>query len=374
VSHLLVTNDFPPKIGGIQAYLYELWRRLPPDDFTVLTTKYEGASDFDEQQSFRIVRSPLPVLLPTPMLARQVRALAEETGSQLVLLDPAVPLGLLGPLLGIDYGVVLHGAETTIPGRLPLARHALAKVIGDAKLIVAAGTYARGQAERLVDDLPPVVMVPPGVDIARFHPLNSSERRHARQQLGLPLDSPLVVSVSRLVPRKGMDVLIEAVGLLKTSMPDISLAIAGGGRDLARLKSVARRASVEPTWLGRVSEEDKALLNGTADVWAMLCRDRMLGLLQEGFGIVFMEAAAAGVPQVAGKSGGAVDAVVDGVTGYVVGNPADPAPVAAALRRLLENPALARRLGAAARERAVAEFDYDVLAPRLLEALREAGA
>ena len=166
--------------------------------------------------------------------------------------------------------------------------------------------------------------MPPGVDHVRFHPLGPEEKLAARHRLGLPTHGRLVVSVSRLVPRKGMDVLIEAVARLSAGRPDVTLAIGGAGRDRRRLEGVAGRSGAEVRFLGRVSDDDMPLLDGAADVWAMCCRDRWFGLEQEGFGIVFLEAAAAGVAQVAGRSGGADEAVVDGRTGLVVDAPGGP--------------------------------------------------
>jgi phosphatidylinositol alpha-1,6-mannosyltransferase len=377
VTHLLVTNDFPPKIGGIQSYLYELWRRLPAEDVTVLTTPYSGAEGFDRQLAFRVERTSFPVLLPTPPLIRQIRELAEDVGASLVVLDPALPLGVVGRRLGLPYAVVLHGAEVTVPGRIPVASSLLASVIRPAELLIAAGGYPAEEARRLLGRrVPPVVVVPPGVDTERFHPLSEPERRDARAHFGLPLEAPLVVSVSRLVPRKGMDVLIKAVGLLRASMADVVVAIGGSGRDRERLDALVKTEGLGGSvrMLGRVSDDDLPLLDGCADVWAMLCRDRWLGLEQEGFGIVFLEAAAAGVVQVAGRSGGAHEAVEHDKTGLVVDDPSDPAAVAAVLASLLEDPERRRRLGEAARKRAEEEFDYDVLAARLRFALEQAGA
>jgi phosphatidylinositol alpha-1,6-mannosyltransferase len=173
-----------------------------------------------------------------------------------------------------------------------------------------------------------------------------------------------------------MDVLIEAVGLLRPSMPDLCLAIGGEGRDERRLEGIVEGAALGGAvhLVGRVSDDDLPILDGAADVWAMLCRDRWLGLEQEGFGIVFLEAAAAGVPQVAGRSGGAHEAVVHGVTGLVVDDPADATAVARALRTLLEDESKRRRFGQAGRERAESHFDYDLLATRLGRALEQAGA
>ena len=131
VRHLLVTNDFPPKVGGIQSYLWELWRRLPPEDVIVHTTPHEGAEAFDAEQDFTIVRSPEPWLLPQPVLTRRVNQLARDHDAALVILDPAVPAGLIGPHLDRPYGVVLHGAEVTIPGRLPITHSLLKRVLAD---------------------------------------------------------------------------------------------------------------------------------------------------------------------------------------------------------------------------------------------------
>ena len=146
MSYMLVTNDFPPKVGGIQSYLYELFRRLPPEELTVLTSAHKGAAEFDRRQRFRIERSWSPVLLPTPGLGRTVRQLSQATGGGIVLLDPALPLGLLGNWLQLPYGVVLHGAEVTVPGRLPVSRQLLRSVLSGASLAIAAGGYPAAEA------------------------------------------------------------------------------------------------------------------------------------------------------------------------------------------------------------------------------------
>ena len=369
MSHLLVTNDFPPKVGGIQSYLWELWRRLPPGQATVLTTRHPGAAAFDAAQPFRVVRAGR-VLLPTPGLVRRVRALAAEAGADLVVLDPALPAGLIGPHLGLPYAVVLHGAEVTVPGRLPGSRAALAHVLGRAVHLVAAGGYPEAEARRAVRGaMPAVTLVPPGVDSVRFHPLDAEGRAKARADLGVAGDAQLVVGVSRLVPRKGMDTLVRAAGLLAAGRPDLVVAIAGQGRDLARLRRLAAEVVAPVRFLGRVADDDLPALYGCADVFAAPCRSRWGGLEQEGFGIVFVEAAACGVPQVAGDSGGAAEAVVDGETGIVVRHPSDPAEVAAAIAGLLDDPARRVSMGDAARRRAQDRFSYDHLAATLGDVL-----
>ena len=370
MTHLFVTNDFPPKIGGIQTMLWELWRRLDPGSFVVLTTPHADAAAWDAEQPFRVVRTAQKVLLPTSGLRRQVESLAREIGATQVVLDPALPVGLLGPRLrDVAYGVVVHGAEVTVPGRLPLARPLLGRVLRGAGLVVSAGGYPLAEATRAAGRALPSALVPPGVDTDRFVPLTPEERNAARTRLGLPVDGRLVVSVSRLVPRKGMDVLIEAAGLLAPTHPDLCVAIGGTGRDHPRLAKLIGRTGAPVRLLGRVDHDDLPALYGCGDVFAMLCRNRWAGLEQEGFGIVFLEAAAAGVAQVAGNSGGAAEAVVDGETGYVVRDPSDPAAVAERLAALLDDPDGRERMGRAGRERAVRDFSYDVLAGRLGAAL-----
>jgi phosphatidylinositol alpha-1,6-mannosyltransferase len=369
MKHLLVTNDFPPKIGGIQSVLWEWWRRLPSDDFAVLTSPYQGAAQFDSAQPFRIERTPEAVLLPHPWMVRRIDDLARDVGAELVVLDPAVPLGLVGPSLRLPYDVVLHGAEVTVPGRLPGTKQALGNVLRRARHIVSAGEYAAREAEQAAGRSLPVTIVPPGVDVERFHPLDDASRRDARMRFGLPVKAELIVSISRLVPRKGFDVAIEATALLAPHRPDLVLAIAGSGRDERRLRQLAAERQAPVRFLGRVPNGDLPSLYGCADIFAMVCRSRWGGLEQEGFGIVFVEAAACGVPQVAGESGGAAEAVDDGVTGLVVRRPQDPLAVADAFEALLSDRATRTRMAVASRGRAVQMFSYDVLSTRLGRAL-----
>ena len=370
--HLLVTNDFPPKVGGIQSYLWELWRRLPSEETTVYCTPYRGAAAFDARQSFRVERSPEPVLIPYPWLAKRVCALADEVGAELILLDPAVPLGMIGPWLGRPYGVVLHGAEVTIPGRLPGSRALLGKVLRGASLVIAAGNYALAEAERCAGRSLPAAVIPPGVDTQRFQPLGGEERAAARSAFGIADDDVVIASVNRLVPRKGMDLLIDAVAAAGRSRPSLRLVIGGSGRSFDGLQRqaaarVAEGARIE--MLGRLDDADVPRLYGAADAMAMLCHDRWGGLEQEGFGIVFLEAAAAGLPQIAGRSGGAAEAVLDGVTGVVVDEPTSTDAVAKVLIDLVDHPERRRHLGESARRRACETFDYDVLATQLASAI-----
>lgn len=373
-KHLLVTNDFPPKVGGIQAYLWELWRRLDPASFTVLTASSHAESwAFDAsaaEAGIEVVRAPAGTLLPNPATIRLIRRRAEETGASFLVVDPALPLGLAASAAGLPYAVVLHGAEVTVPGRLPVTRAALARVVRRARLAVCAGHYPAAEARRATRDrMPSVAEVPPGVDTSRFVPLGEQERLAARRRFDLSEDAVVVLGVSRLVPRKGFDVVLRAAASLTSEFPALVVVIGGDGRDRSRLEALSRRHGVAARFLGRVPDDALASLYGCADLFVMPCRNRWAGLEQEGFGIVFLEAAACGVAQVAGRSGGSDEAVAEGETGLVVDDAASWRAMAAAMHALLSDPERRRRMGEAARHRAEQFFDYDRLAPRLAAAL-----
>ena len=369
MRHLLVTNDYPPKVGGIQSYLWEIYRRLPQDKVVVYTTPHPDSESFDQKQTHKIIRSKQRVLLPTRQVANQIRSLAEVENIDFIMYDPAVPIGILGPKIGIPYGVILHGAEVTIPGRVPIARSLIANVLQHAKLVVTAGDYSTKEAIRAAKQNLPVCVIPPGVDIDRFKPLDEQARSTIRERFNFKDDDEVILTLSRLVPRKGMDVLISATSELMKTRPRVHLLVAGTGRDLRRLKALAQSTNAPVTFLGFVSDDEVSELYGMADVFGMICRVRWGGLEQEGFGIVFLEAAACGVPQIAGRSGGADEAVLEGETGFVVDNPTDSNAVKQALEKLLTDSETRQEMGRNSRARAEKEFSYDYLAVKYWEAL-----
>ena len=363
-----MTNDYPPKVGGIQVYLHELWRRLEPDRATVLTATSDPAAEaFDRDCGVVVERIPRATLfLPTMNARRAIEDAIDRHQPDLVLLDPAWPLGLLGPTLSRPYGVVLHGAEVTIPARLPLVASSLRHVLRHAEVAVCAGTYPEVEARRNAAEwMPPVIHVPPGVDTDRFQPLDGPARAAAREHFGLAEDAMVVSSYSRLVPRKGMDTLIRASVTLRESVPRLEVLIGGAGRDRDRLEALARKLDAPVRFWGRIPEDDLASWVAMSDVMVMACRRRWVGLEQEGFGIVFLEAAAAGVPQVAGRSGGSHEAVVDGVTGVVVERPRSASELARAMLEVLGDDERRAQFSLASRQHACEGFDWRHLAERL---------
>ncbi|MGA7835302.1 MAG: glycosyltransferase family 4 protein [Acidimicrobiales bacterium] len=363
--HLLVTNDYPPKTGGIQVYLHELWRRLESGRAVVLTaSSHEDAVSFDATSEIAVERVRSSTLfLPTLRTYRAIEAAIERHQPDLVLLDPAWPLGLLGPRLSRPYGVILHGAEVTIPSRIPLVASSLRYVLRRAVVAVCAGSFPEEAARRnAADVMCPVVQVPPGVDSDRFVPIDRDLRRATREKMGFSDEQFLVASYSRLVPRKGMDTLIRASAQLSSNYPALHVAIGGAGRDRKRLERLAVKLQAPVTFLGRVDDEVLPEWLAASDLMVMDCRSRWFGLEQEGFGIVFLEAAACGVPQIAGRSGGSHDAVRDGEMGIVLDNPRSASDLARAMATLIDDPDRRVRYGALSRDVAVREFSWDRLA------------
>jgi phosphatidylinositol alpha-1,6-mannosyltransferase len=371
--HLLVTNDYPPKTGGIQVYLHELWRRLDEGRAVVLTaSSHDDAVGFDSASEIVVERIPSSTLfLPSWRAYRAIEAAIERHQPELVLLDPAWPLGLLGPRLSRPYGVILHGAEVTIPGRLPFVASSLRYVLRRARVAICAGTFPEDEARRnAAESLCPLMQVPPGVDTERFVPLDRDRRRAVREKMGYRDDEFLVASYSRLVPRKGMDTLIRASAKLRERYPALHVVIGGAGRDRKRLERLASKLHAPVTFLGRVDDDLLPEWIAASDLMVVDCRSRWFGLEQEGFGIVFVEAAACGVAQIAGRSGGSDDAVRDGETGVVLDHPRSVADLATAISSLIDDDARRARYGVMARDVAVRDFSWDRLSRVLADNLQ----
>ncbi|MFJ7148132.1 glycosyltransferase family 4 protein [Streptomyces sp. NPDC100445] len=372
---LIVTNDFPPRPGGIQAFLHNMALRLDPGRLVVYASTWkrgregaEATAAFDAEQPFTVVRDPTTMLLPTPRVTRRAAGLLREHGCTSVWFGAAAPLGLMAPALraaGAERLVATtHGHEAGW-AQLPAARQLLRRIGEHTDTVTYLGEYTRS---RIATALSPaaarrMVQLPPGVDEKTFHP--GSGGGEVRARLGLT-DRPVVVCVSRLVPRKGQDTLIRAMPRVLAAEPDTVLLVVGGGpyeRDLRRLAQEAGvAASVRFT--GAVPWSELPAHYGAGDVFAMPCRTRRGGLDVEGLGIVYLEASATGLPVVAGDSGGAPDAVLEGETGWVVRG-GSPEETAERIVVLLQDPELRRRMGERGRRWVEEKWRWDLLAEKL---------
>jgi phosphatidylinositol alpha-1,6-mannosyltransferase len=364
---LLITNDFPPRPGGIQQFVYNLAVRQPPGSIVVYTSRWKGWEAFDAEQPFPVVREETSVLLPTPAVARRAAEIARDYGCDAVWFGAAAPLGLLAHGLrrraGIERVVALtHGHEVGWAA-LPVARSMLRRIARGADVVTYLGEYTRVRLARAIGGLTTLERLPPGVDTNQFRP--TVDGSAVRRRYGLR-DRPVIVCVSRLVRRKGQDTLIRALPRIRQRVRDAALLIVGGGPYRSTLEVIAREEGVADHVVitGSVPWAELPSHYAAGDVFAMPCRTRRGGLDVEGLGIVYLEASATGLPVVAGDSGGAPDAVLDGETGFVVPG-RDRDALVDRLTQLLTDPALAKRLGAAGREWVETEWRWDTQAARL---------
>lgn len=359
---LVVTNDFPPGHGGIETYVHELVRRFDPDDVVVATSRRDGWEAWDAEQPYRVVRISRYPMLPTRRVARAVVGLANEHRCQAAWFGAAAPLGLLAARLRTETDVrrvvsTTHGHEVWW-AMLPGFRQTLRRIGRRADHVTYITDYTR---ERLERALPAdrMARLSPGVTPEAFAQVSDDAVANLRARWGLG-DDPVVVSVSRLVARKGHDTLVAAWPQVLRHHPRARLVIGGRGPYSERLQRLVTQHDVADsvTLAGFVPDDDLAALYRTAQVFAMPARSRLAGLEVEGLGIVYLEAAAAGLPVITGTSGGAPEAVRDGETGYVVDG-TDPTAVAWQIVDLLDDPARAAAMGEAGRTWIADQWTWD---------------
>jgi phosphatidyl-myo-inositol dimannoside synthase len=368
---LVVTNDFPPRQGGIQTFVAALLERRPPDSLVVLASDSPGSTEHDAALPYPVVRQPTGMLLPTRATARTAVELADRFGCDTAFFGAAAPLGLLAPALraaGVARLVgATHGHETGWVA-LPGSRQLMQRIASGLDVLTYISEYTRNRLAPALADRTRLAQLSPGVDVDRFTP--DADGAAVRRRWGLG-EAPVVVCVSRLVARKGQDVLVAAWPRVLARHPGARLLLVGGGPAEAALRRSVAAAGLQDSVVltGPVSSEDLPAHYAAGDVFAMPCRTRRGGLDVEGLGMVFLEAAACGRPVLAGTSGGAPEAVRDGVTGHVV-DPRSPAAVAAALDGLLADPARAGAMGEAGRAWVAERWSWTTIAAdfdRLLE-------
>ncbi|GAB2803648.1 glycosyltransferase family 4 protein [Actinoallomurus bryophytorum] len=364
---LVVTNDFPPRPGGIQAFVHNLAVRRPPGSVVVYAPEWKGAAEFDARQPFPVVRHPTRLMLPVPAVLRRAAGIMRAENCDSVVFGAAAPLGLLAPgLRRAGAGRVIgltHGHEAgwaSLPGSRALLRR-----IGDGTdVLTYLGEYTRG---RIAAGLSPAAAarmrrLAPGVDETVFRAGAGGAEIRARHGLA---DRPVVVCVSRLVPRKGQDALIHAWPRVRRAIPDAALLLVGGGPYRPALERLRTELDVADSVriTGTVPWEELPAHYDAGDVFAMPCRTRRRGLDVEGLGIVYLEASATGLPVIAGDSGGAPDAVLRGETGLVIDG-RSVAAVADSVIELLRNPAGAAAMGDKGRSWVEREWRWTVQARR----------
>jgi phosphatidylinositol alpha-1,6-mannosyltransferase len=365
---LIVTNDFPPRTGGIESFVLAMAKRFPPGQVVVHTARQQADLAFDATLDFPVIRDRSRLMVPTPAISRRSAEIARFEGCEQVWFGAAAPLGLMAGRLraaGVERLVATtHGHEVWWAG-VPVTRQLIGRIGRDVDVVTYLGEYCRS---RIAPALGPaarsqMVQLTPGVDDVVFHPGADGAAIRARHGLG---QRPVVVCVSRMVARKGQDVLVRALPLIRAQVPDAALLLVGDGphrpaveREIDRL---GLRAHVVLS--GRVPEHELPDYYAAGTVFCMPSRNRLAGLETEGLGICYLEAAATGLPVVAGDSGGAPDAVLEGENGFVVDG-SDPDAIAERCTRLLLDPELAAKFGARGRAWVAQQWRWDDLAVRL---------
>ena len=368
---LLVTNDFPPRAGGIQSYVLALAQRLPAQSLVVYAPSWPGAADFDARQPFPVYRHPTSLMLPGESVRKRAAELIREHRIGAVWYGAAAPLVLLTPALrgeGIVRTVACtHGHEVGW-SMLPGARRALRRIGRTNDVLTFVSHYARRRISAALGPMAAMEYLPPGVLTDVYRP-DPQARRAVRERYRVG-DAPLVLSVSRLVARKGQDALIRSVAKIRRLVPGVRVLIVGDGPDRPRLEALIGRFGLvgEVQLVGSVPWTELPAHYAAADVFVMPCRTRGLGLDVEGLGLVFLEASASALPVVAGRSGGAPETVQEGRTGIVVDG-RDVPELAATVSGLLTDPRRAAVLGACGRQWVTRAWNWDVSAARLADLL-----
>jgi phosphatidylinositol alpha-1,6-mannosyltransferase len=353
-SILLITNDFGPRAGGIESYILGLLERMPNGEVIVYTSNQGDTRSYDQlwwdQHQVRIYRDRATILLPTPRVTRAVSQVLRENQIKTIWFGSAAPLGLMAGAArkaGASRVVALtHGHEIWWTRIWPFS--AAIKTIGDrSDLVTYLGEYTR---QRLTRKISPSKLIhsPPGIDIEHFRP-RPEDADGLRDELALQ-GKRVIISVGRLVHRKGQDKLIEAMPQILSSLPNAHLLIVGVGPRRRALEKLVKKLRLEPsvTFIGRVLHQELPKYLSVGEVFVMPARDRFFGLEVEGLGIVYLEAGSCGLPVVAGRSGGAPDAIIEGETGFLVDGKVRE-EIAEATLRILSDEELSRRMSEKAR-------------------------
>jgi len=368
---LLITLGFPPAVGGMQQHLYQRCRAVYGGQITVLAPQTAGWREFDAQQTFPIRRLS-GFLGQTPVIKRFLQlilpffhtlALYHQQAFDWIECGQALPFGLIAlyfkKALGVPYLVWAYGSDILKPQRYPFLKRLLHVILSNADALVAVSQSTKRKIVQLGLDPEKITVIHPSVDTRRFHSQNDRSAVMARHHLQ---GKRVILTVARLVERKGIDIVIQALTKVLEVIPEAVYLVVGTGPYKRKLESLAEELGLERRviFVGKVPDEELPCYYGACDVFVLISRTLADKGEMEGFGIVYLEAEACGKPVIAGRGGGASEAVEDGVTGLLV-DPSDVGEIANAIVRVLEDEELARRLGENGRTRARQQPDWALL-------------
>jgi len=363
---LLVTNDFGPRAGGIETFVIGLLERIGPHQVVVYTSGQEDSDSYDQKWlddfGVRVIRDRAKILLPSPRVVRVIRKLIRTEGIEVIWFGAAAPLGLAARWLRIapvrSIVALTHGHEVWW-SKVPLFSSLMREIGKNIDTLGYLGDFTGAAISRVVDN-EKLVKIAPGIDTKHFRP---SRGRNSR---------PTIISVGRLVHRKGQDRLVEALAQVKREISDVELIFVGEGPHREVLDGLIEKHGLQENvrFLGRISYQELPRYISLGDVFAMPSRSRLFGLEVEGLGIVYLEASSCGLPVIGGASGGAPDAVIHGETGYVVdGENVDE--IANRCLELLRDEDLRKRMGERGRRWVESEWSWDIWSSKFNQLLRK---
>ena len=366
---LLITNDLGPRAGGIESFILGLLKRLPQGSVIVYTSSQPKSESFDKDLFDKfgviIIRDRSKILLPTPRITRRAVKLMNQFDAKLIWFGAAAPLALMAAHLrknGANRIIALtHGHEVWW-AKLPIFRQLLSKISKDVDVLTYLGEYTKNAIKKVVSDQSKLIKIAPGIDVDHFQPSEKSNDLIHKLNIS---NRPVIVSVGRLVHRKGQDKLIVAMSQVIKDFPTAVLLLVGEGPIKYMLQKLVQHHSLEKNviFAGRVQLDELPRYIQLGQIFAMPARDRFFGLEVEGLGIVYLEASACALPVIVGDSGGAPDAVISEKTGLIVDG-TSPDQIANSIKTLLQQPELAKSYGSAGREWVVNEWRWEIWSKR----------
>ena len=364
---LVITNDFGPRTGGIETFVIGLLERIKGQEVIVFTSAQGDTSEYDQKWlkefGIQVIRDRSKILLPSMRVTKKAKEIVRLHNIEVIVFGAAAPLALMAPALrksGVKKVIALtHGHEVWWAKIFPF-NFALKRIGSGVDHLTYLGEFTRNAiAQSLTKkSADAMVKIAPGIDTAHFIPQPDS--MHKRITLGLE-NKKIIISVGRLVHRKGQDKLIEAMPQILQKVPNAHLLLVGEGPYRSHLEKLANKLSMNHsiTFAGRILYNKLPSYLSAADLFAMPSRSRFFGLEVEGLGIVYLEASACGIPVVAGNSGGAPDAVIEGVTGLCVDG-TDINQIANAVIDICGDAKRASNMGAAGRNWIVDQWRWEI--------------
>lgn len=380
-SILLITSTWPPHVGGAENYLFQIYRRLPNVELVVVTSQIRDDFTFDSGQIWRTIRVPREYFIAywhgrrgRLNVLTQLGRIIRENNIDLVVTGFAFPDGLIAWMLKqvfrIPYIIHFYGLDFLAPMNYgPWERSKVVQIFQNADQLIGCSNYSRDKVIEVGVEPSKVHSVLPGVDSQRFHPVGLQERLFIRRKLALPEDAPILLTVSRLVPRKGHDSVLRSLPHLIREYPNLLYLIVGQGGHQETLQALVEENNLSDhvRFIGEITDSELPVIYQAADLFVMPNRD--INGDVEGFGIVFIEASASGIPVIGGASGGTRDAIAEGISGFLV-SPINTNEITDCVLRLLSNQALASEIGRNGRRLVEFEFSWERAAKQVAEIIK----